>query len=81
MDEATRLGEMQVDDHTKLGDVAWNTAQLTRVSWPACLGDELEIAQRAGWIMRTSALHTAARAYRGLALPLRQQGMLERAST
>lgn len=79
LDGASRLRDMEVDDHTRFSDVAWNNAQVTRVEWPARLGDELD-TKKGNRRERASAVRDAARAYRGLALALRQQGLLQRAS-
>ena len=79
MDEATRLRDIIVDENTKLSDVAWNGALLTRVELPDHLGDEQDI-RKGNRRKRISALRNAARGYRGLALILRQQGLLKRAS-
>jgi hypothetical protein len=81
MDPATSLRGAKIDANTKLSDVVWNGALLTRVSWSDAktLGDEKDIAKNSGKA-RIIAVHKAARAYRGLSLALRQQGMLKEAA-
>jgi hypothetical protein len=80
MDESTRLREMRIDKHTKVGDVGWNGAIVTRVRWPSRLGDEFAISEKSERQARTAAIRDAERAYRGLSLALRDQGWLARAS-
>jgi Pentapeptide repeats (8 copies) len=80
MDEATRLRDMHVDERTKLADVGWNDAIVTRVKWPSRLGDEVAISEAKGRPDRIAAIRDAERAYRGLSLALREQGWLARAS-
>jgi hypothetical protein len=86
MDKATRLAEVTLDAETWLGDIDWQGVTLTRVpAWPRRLGDEQAIAEAKNrraknrqW--RIAAYRGAARAYRGLSIALRSQGLLIPAS-
>lgn len=77
MDTATVLVEISLDANIWLGDVVWDGAQLTRVDWTQAprLGDEQTIEEAKNRKERIEALHYAARAYHGLAVALRDQGL------
>jgi hypothetical protein len=82
MDAATVLYEMWLSPATWLGDVVWNGVPLTQVDWTNAphLGDERAIKEAHGRRARVAAYRNAARAYRGLAIALRGQGLLIPAS-
>jgi hypothetical protein len=65
-----------------LGDIDWSGVSLTRINWSHIprLGDELLIATAKTPQDRIEALRAAARAYRGLSIALRSQGLLLQAS-
>jgi Pentapeptide repeats (8 copies) len=77
MDMATVLIDIALDTNTWLGDVAWNGAQLTRVDWTQApmLGDEQAIKEAKKRRECIEAVRYAARAYHGLAVALREQGV------
>jgi uncharacterized protein YjbI with pentapeptide repeats len=81
LDRHTQLTQVTLDGETELGDIDWQGVLLTRVPrWPTRLGDENprfapEIRQR-----RIEVYRDAARAYRGLSIALRSQGLLIPAS-
>ena len=87
MDAATLLGNITLDAHTQLRDVAWNGASLTQIDWTQVkrLGDEdpgQYVAEEHG--RRTAVLPSpaegAARTYQQLAVVLRNQGMSDPAA-
>lgn len=87
MDAATLLGNVTLDAHTQLRDVAWNGASLTQIDWAQVkrLGDEdpgQYVAEEHG--RRTAILPSpaegAARTYQQLAVVLRDQGMSDPAA-
>ncbi len=81
MDYTTTLVESQLNRETRLGDIRWNGVPLERIDiWPARLGDERLIAMAKNRWERITAYHVAARAYRGLSIALRGQGLLIPAS-
>lgn len=82
MDNATVLTDVKFDTHTKLGDVVWNDVSLTRVDWSQAprLGDEDGIAYAMNRKERLRRIRDAARAYRGLGVALRGQGLVDYAS-
>lgn len=82
MDPATNLANITLDKHTKLGDVVWNGAPLTRVDWSRAptFGDEEAITAAKTRKDRIKAIHDASRAYRGLTTALRSQSMAREAS-
>jgi len=82
MDVATALIVVALDSHTKVLDVAWNSVRLGQVDWEQApsLGDEEYIAKAKGHRDRAQACRRAARAYGGLAIALRAQGLLIPAS-
>ncbi len=81
MDSGTMLGDVRLDAHTRLRDVAWNGASLTQIDWTQAprLGDEEQErfvkAEHGG---KTAILpfrwEAAARTYQQLAVVLRDQG-------
>jgi uncharacterized protein YjbI with pentapeptide repeats len=83
MDGDTELRDIIFDRDTRWVDVHWNDATLTLIDWSQAprLGDEVAIrnARRGGKRqirrLRAGAYREAARAYRGLSLALRAQGM------
>ena len=81
MDATTRLGNVAIDSHTLLADVVWNGAPLTQVSWEAVpqLGDE-RLARAEKRLRRRAAYRQTVRAYRGLEIALRSQGLMRDAS-
>lgn len=93
MDAATVLGDVdsrrnkvdtvQFDGKSRLLDVAWNGAILAGVNWKQIhrLGDEHAIKAAKSQKDLVSAYHNAARAYRGLSIALRGQGLLIPASS
>jgi hypothetical protein len=77
MDRATELTDVTLDDKTSLGDIDWQGVPLTRVpEWPRRLGDEQYIHEMQNRRERIVAYRDAARAYRGLSIALRSQGLL-----
>jgi hypothetical protein len=82
MDAATLLTDLVLDAKTQLGDVVWNGVPLTRIDWGQArvLGDELAIFAARGRDARARKARDAARAYRELALAMRDQGLLLQAS-
>ena len=82
MDAATALNDVQLNPVTLLGDVVWNGASLAATDWGQIpiLGDELSIADEPNRVGLVAACHSAARAYRGLSLALRTQGLMHEAS-
>jgi hypothetical protein len=82
MDAATNLSNVTLDSRVQLADVAWNGVLLSRVDWTQVpsLGDELAIKEAQNRKERVAAYHEAARAYRGLAIALREQGLVGTAS-
>src|SRR5262249_32801014 len=80
-DAATTLDGVTLNNKTLLGDVRWNGVALTQVpALPARLGDEQAIRQAKTRQDRIGAYRDAARAYRGLSIALRSQGLLIPAS-
>ncbi len=83
MDGDTELRGIIFDDKTRWGDVHWNGATLTLIDWSQAprLGDEVVVdnalpgRKRHIRRMRADAYREAARAYRGLSLALREQGL------
>ncbi len=82
LDEKTSLVGVVLDTKTKLGDVFWGGAALTRLDWSQMprLGDEQAIQATKTRDERIADCQNAARAYRGLAIALRAQGLLPPAS-
>ena len=82
MDSRTNLKRITLDSKTLLGDIRWNGVPVTRVDWSSVprLGDELDIYTADTRRQRILACRYAARAYRGLAILLRSQGLLVPAS-
>src|SRR5262249_17244434 len=82
MDVATALIGVALDSQTQVSDIAWNGVRLGQVDWEQAptLGDEEDIAHTKGRRDRARACRSAARAYRGLAIALRAQGLLIPAS-
>ncbi len=81
MDSGTLLGDVRLDAHTRLRDIAWNGASLTQIDWTQAppLGDEeQERFVRAEHGSQTAILpfrwEAAARTYQQLAVVLRDQG-------
>ena len=81
-DSATVLREIILSQDTCMGDVVWNGVPLTEVRWEQAkrLGDEKWAKERKEHPDHIVALGTAARAYRGLSVALRSQGLLREAS-
>lgn len=79
MDSDTQLAEIRLDGETSLADVLWNGAAMARVDWKQAptLGDERETHAADAPL---DAYRRAARAYHGLAVALRQQGLSDAAS-
>ena len=87
MDAATLLGNVTLDSHTQLRDIAWNGAALTQIDWARIqrLGDEDDAqynsAEHGG---RKATLpprwEGAARTYQQLAVVLRAQGISDPAA-
>jgi uncharacterized protein YjbI with pentapeptide repeats len=77
MDAATTLIGIELDSHTRLGDIVWNGAPPTQVDWSQAprLGDEDAIAKAKTHADRIAALRDATRAYRGLTTALRSQSL------
>lgn len=84
LDPAAVLSGIKLDGKTCLSDVFWNGAPLVNVDWSqaAILGDEsaIEATSRRSRQRRVQTLRQAARAYRGLSLSLRAQGLHTEAS-
>ncbi|HEY7418028.1 MAG TPA: pentapeptide repeat-containing protein, partial [Ktedonobacteraceae bacterium] len=74
LDINTILDRTRLDDQVHLADVAWNGSSLSRVDWEAVprLGDEVNPGS-------DESPRDAARAYRQLAVALREQGITEAA--
>jgi hypothetical protein len=83
LDEKTWLDAITLDTTTWVGDVFWSSAALPRIRWEQAprLGDEQAIAQAQTREERIMACKSAARAYRGLAVALRAQGLTSVASS
>jgi hypothetical protein len=81
MDAATVVVEIALDTSTWLGDVVWDGVQLTRVDWTQAprLGDEQAIKKAQNRKERIEALRYVARAYHGLGVALREQGLNDEA--
>jgi hypothetical protein len=75
MDEAARLRDIVLAVNTKPSDVAWNSAQLTRVGWPSHLGDEARIKRASKRRARVDACRNAIRAHSGFTKALEAQGL------
>lgn len=82
MDQQTRLDGVTLSTQTQLGDIAWGDVPLTRIDWTQLprLGDEAVFAQVQGKKNRIRVAHDIARAYRGLSLALKAQGLVPVAS-
>jgi hypothetical protein len=83
LDEKTWLDAITLDTTTWVGDVFWSSAALPRIRWEQAprLGDERAIAHAQTREERITACRSAARAYRGLAVALRAQGLASVASS
>jgi hypothetical protein len=83
LDEKTWLDAITLDTTTWVADVFWSSAALPRIQWEQAprLGDEQAIAQARTREERIVACRSAARAYRGLAVALRAQGLASVASS
>jgi hypothetical protein len=83
LDEKTWLDAITLDNTTWVGDVFWSSAALTRIRWEQAprLGDEQAISQAQTREEQIMACREAARAYRGLAVALRAQGLTSVASS
>jgi hypothetical protein len=83
LDEKTWLDAITLDTATWVGDVFWSSAALPRIRWEQVprLGDEQAIAQAQTREEQIVACRGAARAYRGLAVALRAQGLASVASS
>jgi hypothetical protein len=83
LDEKTWLDAIALDAATWVGDVFWSSAALPRIRWEQAtrLGDELAIKRAQTREDRMLACRSAARAYRGLAVALRAQGLASVASS
>lgn len=81
-DEATILSEAKLDSGTRLGDVIWDDAGLTRINWNSLkrFGDEAKIAAADNRAERLEAEDLAVRAYLQLALALQEQGVTDAAA-
>ena len=86
MDGTTDLADVELDDETRLADVAWHDAPLMHIPWHQAtrLGDESEARRHADADgapkdrqTRLADYAVAVRAYRQLALALRGQGLHE----
>jgi uncharacterized protein YjbI with pentapeptide repeats len=76
LDKATRLAGAKLDTATHLRDIDWQGVTLTRIAtWPSRLGDEQAVAKATSRRKRIDAYRDAARAYRGLSIALRSQGL------
>lgn len=87
MDAATLLGNVTLDRHTQLRDIAWHGASLTQIDWTRTprLGDEDDgqyvSAEHGGRNAHLpSRWEGAARTYQQLAVTLRDQGMSDPAA-
>jgi len=82
MDSATVLREVKLSPSTLVADVVWNGVPLTQVDWGQAkkLGDEQLSKDRQQRPDHIEAIAAAARAYRGLSIALRSQGLLREAS-
>ncbi|HEV2238675.1 MAG TPA: pentapeptide repeat-containing protein, partial [Ktedonobacterales bacterium] len=82
MDAATLLKDCVLDTSIWVADVAWNNALLTQLDWSAVrrIADEAAARHAASRRERIQYYHAASRAYRGLTVALRQQGMVGVAS-
>jgi hypothetical protein len=90
-DVTTMLRDVVLNNNTRLGDVVWNNVPLTQIDWTqiARLGDESVITEaearmrgKRGKDARETvakACRKAERAYRALAITLRQQGLADAA--
>jgi hypothetical protein len=82
MDSTTLLREVKLSPSTRVADVVWNGVPLTEVNWGQAktLGDEQLSKERQERPDHKMAIAAAARAYRGLSIALRSQGLLREAS-
>lgn len=84
MDSSTILRSALLSEQTKVADVQWNGAALAQVDWPKTdrLGDEAELVRPRSLPRekRVASYQRASRAYRGLAVELRAQGLAPRAA-
>jgi hypothetical protein len=81
MDAATSLSRSTLDDRTMVMNVMWNGAQLDgSIAWPKSLGDEQQIKEAQNRRDYIRIYRNVARAYRGLSIALRSQGVLIPAS-
>ncbi len=81
MDSGTLLGDIRLDAHTRLRDIAWNGASLTQIDWTQAprLGDEeqerfVSAEHGSQTAILPSRWEAAARTYQQLAVVLRDQG-------
>jgi uncharacterized protein YjbI with pentapeptide repeats len=88
-DTAANLSDIRLNTGTRVADVMWNGVALARIDWSRVrrLGDETQArsarvgdGRRKGREERLMEYGAAARAYRGLAVALRTQGLGVRAS-
>jgi uncharacterized protein YjbI with pentapeptide repeats len=77
LDALTILRDVKVDASTHFADVVWNNAPLAEVDWTPVrvLGEERDITGAKSRRERIAACRAAIRAYRGLAMALRAQGL------
>lgn len=80
VDGNTTLSEVVLDEATQLGNINWSGVPLARVDWSQIkvLGDEANIGRITGprkRAQRVEAYRDAARAYHGLSVALRGQGI------
>jgi uncharacterized protein YjbI with pentapeptide repeats len=84
MDSETVLDGIKIDTHTKVFGVRWNGAPLDSIKWDqaSLLGDEPTTEELAVKTAneRVTAYRNAARAYHGLSVALRGQGLADVAS-
>lgn len=84
LDVGTQLVDTRFDMQIQVGDVMWNGVLLTQIRWKVKggikLGDELAISVAKNREERINAYRDASRAYRGLGLACREQGLLRFAS-
>lgn len=87
MDASTLLGDVKLDAHTRLRDIAWNGASLTQISWAQIqrLGDEDQEQYVPAEHGRQNVIlpppwEGAARTYQQLAVVLRDQGVSDPAA-
>jgi hypothetical protein len=82
MDATTQLVDVTIDTQTKVADVLWNGVSLAQVDWEHAphLGDEALVEATPNIRERALAFQVAARAYRGLGVILRDQGLSDVAS-